>query len=379
MLRWQAYLTIERVTWEERAAVEVLRRSFDHRVDGLGEVAWSLRSLVLEMLASRDLGRRANVARGLEQASAEASESALKWAIRRHGAAYHLGTEGLEWLEVPLRDMGVRQVAERVMAGTDDAMAAGIKAESWQEVVRVAAAMDARSGWPAALTPRWFRWMFGGWKSLQGIHLELGPLCDPICGASFARALARFGGAIHRGWAMRSQGPFSMVHRPFDAAAASYGALLASLLTSVPFLKRRMGLGRDAARIQARSLGLSLLISVRMNAAQAIVATMTSPQAMVEAHVTEVSKAMHASIPETLAGVVPRYEPRAASRLCGALHAMTRLRELVERFDDDWFDNPQAHEFLSEIDISERLVLDEHDVRQGVENMSGWLSEWLLG
>jgi hypothetical protein len=373
--RWQACLTIERVTWEDRALAEVARREADHRVEGLGDLPWSVRSLVLEVVGTRDRARRGKVAQGLVQACGDASTWAMRWAMRRHAAAHHLGLGGLEWLEAPLRDVGLPDVARRVLEATNDVMSASAgQVDGWQDVVAVGAAMEARHGWPAALTARWFRSVFGGWKTLEGLRIDPGPLCDALCGASFARALARFGAAVYRGCAVRAGGTFSLTHRPFDAASASYGALFASLLTSVPFLKRHMGLGSDTAREQARAMGRSLLISIRVGASQAAVAAAEEPEAMVEAHVLTAMQAFGSSVPEEMLGVVPRYDPRAGARLCGALRAAIVERDLVERFDEDWFDNPRAHEWLAGIDVVQRVVLDEAGVREGVEEAKRYLS-----
>ncbi|PKN49002.1 MAG: hypothetical protein CVU63_03370 [Deltaproteobacteria bacterium HGW-Deltaproteobacteria-20] len=374
--RWQACLTVERVTWEDRALAEVARREADHRVAGLGDLPWSVRSLVLEVVGTRDRARRGKVAQGLVQACGDASAWAMRWAMRRHAAAHHLGIGGLGWLEAPLRDVRLPDVARRVLGATDDVMSASAwQVDGWQDVVAVGAAMDARHGWPAALTARWFRSVFGGWKTLEGLRIDPGPLCDALCGASFARALARFGAAVYRGCAGRAGGTFSLTHRPFDAASASYGALFASLLTSVPFLKRHMGLGSDTAREQAHAMGRSLLISMRVCAAQAAVAAAEEPEAMVEAHVSTATDAFGSSVPEEMVGVVPRYDPRAGARLCGALRAAILERDLVERFDEDWFDNPRAHEWLAGIDVVQRVVLDEEGARAGVEGAERYLSD----
>ncbi len=373
--RWQACLTIERVTWEDRALAEVARRETTHRVAGLGDLPWSVRSLVLEVLGTRDGARRSKIAQELVHVCGDASTWAVRWAMRRHAAAHHLGVGGLGWLEAPVRDTALPHVAKRVLEATDDVMSASMgQAVGWQDVVAAGAAMDARHGWPAALTPRWFRSVFGGWKTLEGLRVDPGPLCDALCGASFARALARFGAAVYRGCAARAGGTFSLTHRPFDAATASYGTLFASLLTSVPFLKRHMGLGTDTAREQAQSMGRSLLVSLRIGAAQAAVAAAAEPEAMVESHVTTAAKAFGSSVPEEMVGVVPRYDPRAGARLCGALRGSTLERDLVDRFDEDWFDNPRAQEWLAGIDVAERVVLDEDAVRMGAEATGLYMS-----
>jgi hypothetical protein len=43
---------------------------------------------------------------------------------------------------------------------------------------------------------------------------------------------------------------------------------------------------------------------------------------------------------------VPELEPGAALRVAGALLAARDRRDLVERFDEDWFRNPRAAEAI---------------------------------
>ena len=362
LLRWQAYLTIERVTWEDRVLAEVARQTVEHPVAGLGDLPWSIRSLVLQIIVARNEAMRSRCAHGLTVASREASTAAVRWSMRRHAAACYLGIGPLRWLEAPVRGSELSCVVRSVFDATEDvALASMGEGNNWEHSLWLGTAADARHGWPAVLTPRWFRSVFGGWKPLEGLRIELGPLCDAVCGASFARALERFGTAVYRACVRRTGDSFSRVHLPFDMGPACYGALFASLLTSIPFLKRRLGLGTSAAKEQAWSLGLSLLLSLRMCAAQGAVADAESPEEMMERHVWGTARALCASVPEETLGVVPRYDPEAQARLCGALRAAMLQRELVERFDDDWFDNPRAHEFLVSIDRTERTTLDgEH-------------------
>jgi hypothetical protein len=62
----------------------------------------------------------------------------------------------------------------------------------------------------------------------------------------------------------------------------------------------------------------------------------------------ETAGALGAPIPGALAGVVPELEPGAALRIAGALLAARDRRDLVERFDEDWFRNPHAAEAIRE-------------------------------
>jgi hypothetical protein len=57
-------------------------------------------------------------------------------------------------------------------------------------------------------------------------------------------------------------------------------------------------------------------------------------------------RAFGAPIPGALLGVLPRVDPGAEARFFGALASSIDRRDLRDRFDDDWFANPRAHEAL---------------------------------
>ena len=366
--RWLASLIIERVTWDDRVSAETARRSTEHVIAGLGEETWSLRALALELVREHREGRRAQAAEGLARSAGAASDEAIGWLRRRHAAANELGLESLSWLEAPLAGVSSQRAMELLFEHTDPLASEMLdRASSWHGALHLGAAMDALEGWPAQLTPRWFRSVFGEWKSLRGARLETGPLPRPICGASFSRALYRFGAAVHRACAERTSSPFSLAQRPFDASEASYGALFGGLLASTPFLRRRLGLGKDAARVQARSMAISMLVAVRLDAARSLLASQSDPDEAIEAHARWASKALGSAMPDELAGVVPRYDPRATARLVGAIQAARLHQQLVETYDEDWFDNPRAHEFVAVLDVTHRLTLDEQQVAEGVK------------
>ncbi|MCL2824321.1 MAG: hypothetical protein FWD57_10040 [Polyangiaceae bacterium] len=368
LLQWQACITIERVTWDDRIAAEAARHKQEHRIPGLGDLPWSVHSLVVELLQAKDQSKRTAIADGLARVSADASMAAIEWALRRQAAARYLGIGNLDWLETPARDLSMTAVAKHVLDITEDAAMAVISSDrGWGDALWSGTAADAEHGWPTTLSPKWFRNLFGDWKPLQGIRVEPGPSCSPICGASFARALAKFGSAMYLACATRECHSFCLAHRPFDMAKASYGTLFASLLTSIPFLKRRMGLGASAACHQAKSLGASMLLSLRTIAAQTAVASTDTSDALLQAHVEFGSRAFLSRVQEETAGVLPRYNPESAAGLCGALRAAGLERRLVDVFDDDWFDNPRAHQYLTAIDISSRVVLDGVGLSRGID------------
>jgi hypothetical protein len=125
-------------------------------------------------------------------------------------------------------------------------------------------------------------------------------------------------------------------------------------------------------------MGLVLLLTLRLDAARVAMAFEDSESGMMEVHMGRLSRALGASLSEPLLGVVPRYDPRACAWLAGSLHAAVLHEELRESFDEDWFDNPRAQEYVTDVGGFERLVLDEAEVHRGIGLLSAELGE-LLG
>jgi hypothetical protein len=59
-----------------------------------------------------------------------------------------------------------------------------------------------------------------------------------------------------------------------------------------------------------------------------------------------------APIPAPLAGVVPQLTPADPTAFLGMLLGALDRRELVERFDEDWFRNPHAAQAIREQDAA---------------------------
>lgn len=370
LLRWVAFLTIERVTVEDLVEFEGTRRAPAHVVPALGRQPKSLRELGLEAVFHRDPERRAIAADAMTWRADDASSNALWWLARRHEAAVQLGIGALSTLEEPFAEQLTAQTAAAIVLDATEDLARDVlsKGKSWQDALALGTAADAQEGWPARLTSRWLLDLFGGTPMLAGLKLAPGPMPAALNGASFLRAMARFGAALHRGAGRAISPMFAVAQQPFDAGPAAYGALFASLLATPAFLRRRLGLGATTAVPQQRAMARALLIGLRVCAAKAVVASMISEAAAREAHASWVSRALCSSSPGDLAGVMPRYDARSAALLAGALLGATRRAELVSSYDEDWFDNPRGQACLREVDVTTRQVVSEEGVRQGVRS-----------
>ncbi len=375
--RWIAFLTIERVTLEDLVELETTRRAANHVVQRLGRQAWSLRDLGLEAVMHPDPERRALASDGLVWRADDVSSNALWWQARRHEAAIQLGLASLAELEAPFApDTHADALASIVLDETED-LARDIigKGKAWHDALALGVASDALEGWPSKLTARWLQELFGDTPMLQGLKIAPGTLPPARNGASFARAMTRFGAALHRAAARALCPMFTLSQQPYDAAPASYGALFASLLATPAFLRRRLGLGAATTLPHQRAIARALLIGLRLTAAKTVVASRENDTAAREAHASWVSRAICASAPGDLAGLLPRYEPRSAAFLAGAIAGATLRDELTSSFDEDWFDNPRGQARLREVDVTARLLVSEAQARAGAKAALRFLGE----
>ena len=366
---WIAALTIERVTHEDRVETERAMRRERHTIAPLGDQKWSLRALSLEGVLTNVEARRERIASGINGVAEEASSRATWWLARRHAAAAQLGLSGLREVEAPLAaELSIDRVVDTALSSTDDlAGEAFTDVSSWADALARGTALDAQEGWPARLSTRWLWSLFGKGPFADGMRVDVPPLGTSCCGASFLRALDAFGSALHGGAAELNRLPFILRDRPYDAARASYGALFASLLGSVPFTRKRLGLGVATAKEQARMMARAMLVHTRVAVIKAAVASCADDEHARDTHASVGTRALLVSLPDELTGVVPRYDPRATSKLAGILIGARLREQLEERYDEDWFDNPRALASIREIDCSARVVLDEEALMVGAK------------
>jgi hypothetical protein len=348
---WVAALTLDRVLWPDyaRLAAAWRGRSIAVEAPGVTPFVAAPRELLLKVLADAEPGRRAVFADALVRGAAPVADAARHLAERRAEAMRLLG-EGAGTGELPCepRD-AIAKMAERVIA--DTAPFAPPARGSWADAIADAIGRDAGEGWPARLNGRWLFELFHRGPLLEGLRLDPGPLPEALGAASFARALAAFGGALADVDGPRSA-PFALARAPFDLRRARRAALFGMLAADPIFGARALGLGRGRARDQARVVARSLLVSLRLDAARVLLRdVLLLPERPRRARFEETTaSALGAPIPPALAGVVPRLGPEDPTRLAGALLAARDRLELVERFDEDWFASPHAARAIREED-----------------------------
>ncbi|WP_237244879.1 MULTISPECIES: hypothetical protein [Sorangium] len=360
---WVYTLTLERVVWPDRVRLAAAWHAASLTIDLPEPARVSPREARLRLLADpTDAGRR-TFAEVLARGSGAVADAARILVERRHEAARRLAEEGLRAIEIPCDppDAAIG-AAEALLRRTEPMME---RAPTWYGALGRAVGRDAASGWPARLSPRWIEELFRATKLTEGLAIDLGPLPSPLGAASFARALARFGAALARGVGQTTRGPFALAHAPFDLRRARRAALFGGLVADPVFCARALGLGRGRALDQARATARSLLLSLRLDAATVALVFRSGQDG--GGHVLlrgardrgdrfeEVTaRALGAPIPGALAGVLPALDPGAAARLAGAVLAARDRRDLIERFDEDWFRNPRAAEALRDEDGAPR-------------------------
>jgi hypothetical protein len=266
--------------------------------------------------------------------------------------------------------------AEQFLRRTRDLAGALVSREPHlADLVATLVAREVPGVWPTKPDARWLFDQFQGTPLLQGLTLDLGPTPPPLGGASFARALARFGAAYARA-AVLGRAPFVVTSDAIEFHPMRRGALFAQLAADPVFLRKRIGLSREAAGAAARALARTSLAALRLAAARTIVDVASASAATVTEAIED---ALQVSVPAELAAVLPRVDPRAPLRFVAALAARADGDELRADFDDDWFRNPRALTSLRERDAAPRPAKLEGGALQGAAEPLARALEALAG
>ncbi|MCW5811088.1 MAG: hypothetical protein KIT84_08755 [Labilithrix sp.] len=242
-------------------------------------------------------------------------------------------------------------------------------------------ARDAREGWPARLTPRWLEDVFRtvvprppkGGAADGGAHAgsrgaeggafvgarargaaDGGAFVLPMAigGASFLRAAADWGFAARVASTARSL-PFALARDPAPTEAFLHGDLLALALASRAFAKRKLGLPARAADAHARVLARASFFTLR---ALAAVAWLGRGESATDDEIEHVSARLFGrplarglGVAWANGGFSGRCRDDVPARLAAAVRAFGAATDLVERHDEDWFDNPRAAARLAHV------------------------------
>jgi hypothetical protein len=209
-------------------------------------------------------------------------------------------------------------------------------------------APDAREGWPARLVPRWFEDVF---RAIAPRPPRIA-LPGAIGGASFLRAAAEWGAALRLGSVARTL-PFALARDPYPIESFVLGDALALAVAGRAFARRKLGLPARSADAHHRALARALLTEVRSIAGE-LVAGMRD--VVRDDELEEMTARLFgAPLATPLAeawsygGFSGRRRVDAPARLVAAVRSHGFVRDLVDRFDEDWFDNPRAGAHLASI------------------------------
>ncbi len=352
---WVAFLTLERVLWDDRARLEASWNdaSVPFEAPGLGASLVSPRALLARVLSDPDPARRLPFADALVRGAIPTGDAARRLADRRKEATRLLGLTP-DALEVPCPPADLARVAERLLEVTSSLVERAGRGDDWPSAIARAMGRDASLGWPPRLTVRWLADLFRGSGLTDGLAIDLGPIPAAIGATSFARALGQVGAAVSDASARRARS-FSLARAPFDAHRARRAALFAGLAADKAFGARVLELNQGRARDQARAVARALLVSLRLDAARVLCRGALSDPSGAGRFEERSAEALGCPLPQPLFGAVPRLSPGDAARFGGTLLGLRDRLAMVERFDEDWFRNPRAIELLRDEDSAPSL------------------------
>ena len=226
-------------------------------------------------------------------------------------------------------------------------------------------ARDAQEGWPAHLTPRWLEESFQTLAPRQPRNV---PMPEALGGASFLRAAMTWGRAFRLGSTPRSL-PFGLARDPYPVETWTHGTIFTLAVAGPVFGKRKLGLAARNAEKQSRMLARPLFFGLRRLAAEVL--------GLGE----ELSARVYgAPLPPMLAALgslsgAERID--APARLLGMVRGDRLVRGFVQRFDEDWFDNPRAGSHLAAIASGPVWTPMADDEDSGVEVLARAFEERL--
>jgi hypothetical protein len=270
---------------------------------------------------------------------------------RRIEVARRLGLTGSHALFAPAAADGVA-FARAFLGATDDlwlavwrdaAKRANLpEPTSAVDAIHFSIAREAGEGWPAHLAPRWLAEMFE--SHLKGISIDLPALPAPLGASSFLRALEAFGRAFRAGGDARPL-PFAIARAPYFTDEYRVGIVFGALGLKRVFYTKQLGTSARIAELQVRMVARTMLVEARLRAMRSILTDESRfPSKDLFEELTH--RVLGAPMPPSLVGAWPSAEDDEPARMTALATALPLARELVDRFDDDWFRNPRAFEAL---------------------------------
>ena len=209
--------------------------------------------------------------------------------------------------------------------------------------IQLALGHGAQQGWPAHLGQRWLDEAF---VAIAPRGVEIGPLPEPLGSATFLRAATTWGFALRTSGTPRSL-PFALARDPYPVPAHRFGYAIASVVAEPAFQRRALDLPARTATAQARVLRTTMFLHARTAAARVVLSADETSSASTFEEMT--SRVFGAPLPASMRDAWPDPRPGEPAQLLGLLSTQAFLRDLVHRYDEDWFRNPKAGKHLTSL------------------------------
>jgi hypothetical protein len=340
--RWVYRLAEQRINQGVLVMLERARRVDKIAVDEPQRELFTRRELLQRALLEPER-RSAWLGAAIEQA-APVSDLYVELWQRRQEVARGMGLEAPDDVELPRADLDA--VAGRWLAESAEAFGE-LRVRGAAAVIGSALGSDGADAWPTRIDARSMSELWTETKLLEGLDLEPGRWPEVLGTASWLRALARLGAAFVDAAAPAHQ-PFCIAHDPYGLRRRTLGALFALVALSPPFLQRRLGLGRDRARTQARVVARVLLLESRALALRVRLRkpALAGKSRLFSAFEEHSLQCLGEPLPPRAAGSLFRLHVDDGQRFAGLLLAAELVDTLTRSHDEDWFRNPRAAEEL---------------------------------
>ncbi len=291
----------------------------------------------------------------------------LLWERRRE-LALRAGIGELDRIESPVAEPDLW--AQRLL-DQSAGLASALLPRQLSGLFSAAQAENDHTAWPAQLSPRRLGELLGSPAWFEGIDVRLGNSPQPLAPSSFLRGLARLGARWADAAAARDRS-WVLTHDPYGLERRTLGALFARLPLSGPWLTRVLGLDRYRAEQVRRMFLKSQLVHLRMAALSVQLRRVAlGGPAQLRTLGLERWEACWGFIPaRTIAGVLPRLHRDTLQRFVSLLRAASLELQLVQEFDEDWYRNPRAVEFLrSQLLLPQVCVIDDEQTAAGLARL----------
>ncbi len=275
--------------------------------------------------------------------------------LRREEVAERLGVKDAAEFFNPLeRGASPTELARGVLSITQDAVQSQWEG-GFAPLVEAGLSRAATEGWPARLAPDTLRDLFGAGQLFRGVNLRLGALPPRLNPASFVRAAAHLGRALSEALSARDL-PFVVAREPHDLPGLLWGELFALWSTSFAFLRTRLSQSPSQARDTLRVLRGARIVHARFLAARVLARESARSPGSAEKWLEMTHVFCREELPPSSSLARFNVGVESPAHLAAHLAALRWEQELVEEYDEDWYENPRAQEELREVAREPALV-----------------------